>query len=90
MSIKFVAIDFETANARRNSACSLGMILYDNGEYSRKSWLIKPEPLDLHPFNIQIHGITPQMVCNAPTFKEVWHEIRDILETNIIEFKFQQ
>lgn len=45
MSIKFVAIDFETANTRRNSACALGMVLYDNGVYTRKSWLIKPEPM---------------------------------------------
>lgn len=84
MAIKFVAIDFETANARRNSACSLGMIQYENGAYTRKSWLIKPEPLDFNPFNIQIHGITPQMVRKAPTFEEVWHEISDMLESNIV------
>ncbi len=84
MPIKFVAIDFETANTRRNSACALGMVLYDDGVYTRKSWLIKPEPLDFHPFNIQIHGITPQMVRYAPTFEEVWYEIQDILETNIV------
>ncbi|MDW7670350.1 MAG: exonuclease domain-containing protein [Bacillota bacterium] len=84
MSIKFVAIDFETANARRNSACSLGMIQYEYDEYTRKSWLIKPEPLDFHPFNIQIHGITPQMVLKAPTFEEVWQEVSDVLESNIV------
>ena len=84
MPIKFVAIDFETANNRRNSACALGMVIYDNGECIRKSWLIKPEPLEFNPFNIQIHGITPQMVNNAPTFKELWHEVSDILESKIV------
>ena len=84
MPIKFVAIDFETANARRNSACALGMVIYDNGVTIRKSWLIKPEPLDFHPFNIQIHGITPQMVRNAPTFDEMWREISDVFESSIV------
>ncbi len=84
MPIKFVAIDFETANARRNNACSLGMIQCENGEHTRKSWLIKPEPLDFHPFNIQIHAITPQMVRNASTFEKMRHEISYILESNIV------
>ena len=84
MPMKFVAIDFETANARRNSACSLGVIQHEDGVYSRQSWLIKPEPLEFTPFNIQIHGITPQMVRNAPTFEEVWQEFREVLESNIV------
>ncbi len=60
------------------------MIQYEDGTYTRKSWLIKPEPFEFHPFNIQIHGITPQMVGNAPTFDEVWYEISDVLESNIV------
>ena len=39
----FVAIDFETANEKRNSACSIGLtVVKDNKIVEEKYFLIKP------------------------------------------------
>lgn len=74
--MNFTAIDFETANARRGSACEIGVVVVENGEIvNRFSHLIRPEPLHFDPRNIAIHGITPEDVRDAPTFFEAWTEL---------------
>lgn len=71
--MKFTAIDFETANSSRASACAVGLAIVDNGELVAQFYqLIRPDPLIFDPFNISIHGITPEDVADAPTFAELW------------------
>lgn len=82
--MKYVTIDFETANSSLSSACSVGIVICNNGKIiDEKYYLINPD----EPFNsgnILIHGITPDMVCNAPYFYEIWDEIYDMLNENIV------
>ncbi|SEN97060.1 DNA polymerase-3 subunit epsilon [Paenibacillus sophorae] len=71
----FVAIDFETANAGRASACALGLVEVKGGSIvSEQAWLINPEQR-FDRRNIAIHGITPEMVAGQPTFRELWPAI---------------
>ena len=71
--MKFTAIDFETANASRASACAIGLVMVENGQIvGRMSHLIRPDPLDFDPFNVSIHGISAADVKDAPTFSELW------------------
>lgn len=76
----FVAIDFETANANRSSACSLGLVEVQGGVItSEQVWLIDPQqPFDYR--NTQIHGITPAMINGMPTFYELWPTIEPLLQ----------
>ena len=68
----FIAIDFETANESRDSACQIGITTVQNGAIKEvKSWLINPEQ-SFNYFNTSIHGITEEMVKDEPTFKELW------------------
>lgn len=70
----FLAIDFETANRNRNSACALGLVkVIDNQIVNYESYLIKP-PNSYFEFTY-IHGISYHEVKNAPTFKELWSQI---------------
>lgn len=61
MGLDFVAIDFETANASRASACAVGLAVVEGGVVtSQDGWLIRP-PGGAGRFdrrNIAIHGIT--------------------------------
>lgn len=71
----FVAIDFETANSDRDSACQIGITTVLNGKIKDvKCWFINPET-HFDFFNTLIHGITEDKVKNALTFKELWPEI---------------
>jgi len=75
---RFIAIDFETANNERNSACALGIVVVENliitDQYST---LIKP-PTSYFTFT-NIHGITWQDVQDQPSFKELWPKIKNYL-----------
>ncbi len=74
--MRFAAIDFETASGARVSACSLGIAVVENAVIvARREWLIRPPSLYFSPFNIAVHGITPEMVADAPEFDRLWPEM---------------
>ena len=71
--MSWVAIDFETANETRGSACALGVAIVEAGQViDRASWLIRPPTLDFNPYNVMIHGITAADVAAEPAFDSLW------------------
>ncbi len=83
--LNFCAIDFETATHERHSACEMGICVVENGEIvSTKTWLKPPSYPYFHPRNIDVHGITPNEVSDAPTFDEIWHEAQDLMYGNLM------
>ena len=67
MSYDFISIDFETANKKYDSACSVGIVAVTNGEIVDTYYsLINPES-EFDSSNIEIHGITPEDIADAPT-----------------------
>ena len=74
----FVAIDFETANGRRCSVCSVGMIIVRGGEIVDRFYsLIKPTPNYYSYWTTEIHGLTQSDTDSAPTFPEVWAQVQE-------------
>lgn len=81
----FVALDFETANEKRHSPCSLGVCVVEHNEVVlEKYWLIKPRDLRFAPMNIWIHGIREGDVVNEAEFDVLWEEIRPLLEGKLV------
>ncbi|MGL4763062.1 MAG: exonuclease domain-containing protein [Sarcina sp.] len=81
---KILAIDFETANEFHDKACSIGIAIYENGEINlSKEFLINPETY-FNKTNISIHGITEDMVKDAPTFPTVWKNIFDMIDSRTL------
>ena len=77
-SLDFTAIDFETANPARGSACAVGVAkVRDGAVIDSASWLIKPPKGldDFHRMNVGIHGITPEHVADAPGWDRVFAEV---------------
>ncbi len=71
----FAAIDFETANSRYYSACSLGVVLFENGKIAKRNlYMINPD-CNFAPENVAIHGITRAQVADAPKFDALWPEL---------------
>jgi DNA polymerase-3 subunit epsilon len=67
----FAAIDFETANNRRNSACSVSIVtVRDNEIEDQVTYLIRP-PTRYFEFT-DIHGIRWEDVEDMPSFGELW------------------
>jgi DNA polymerase III subunit epsilon len=75
----FVAIDFETANRSRESACSIGMVRVEKGQIVQKEhYLIRPYQPEFE--FTYIHGICWEDVAKEPTFGERWPEIEAVLK----------
>lgn len=83
-NVEYVTIDFETANANLTSACSVGLVGARKGQIVfEKYYLINPnEPFNSQ--NIAIHGITPEIVAKEKTFPEIWDEIYELIDGNIV------
>mgnify|MGYP000252452287 CR=1 FL=1 len=63
----FVAIDFETMTPELTSACAIGLVRVHNGVISQKFYsLIKPIPDSRTERNTHVHGLTDEMVADAP------------------------
>ena len=77
-SLRTIAIDFETANEQRGSACSVGLAWIEEGEVVRvEERLIRPRDMRFSPFNVAIHGIRPEDVEDADEFPQVMDEFAD-------------
>lgn len=74
MSDSFLAIDFETANQSRDSACSVGLVRVEKNKIVRKTVHLIQPPYKNFVFTY-IHGISWKDVALAPTFKELWADI---------------
>lgn len=83
--MNFTAIDFETANANRSSACALGLVEVRAGIITNEHvWLIDPEQR-FDGRNIAIHGITPSMIHGKPTFSELWKtQLEPLLQGQVV------
>ncbi len=81
----FTALDFETANHRRDSACQIGIaVVRDSKIVDRGCWLIRPEPLSFNLRNIEVHGIRPHQVQKEPCFGELWSTLQPYLATDCL------
>lgn len=90
-SVDFIAIDFETANNKLSSACSLGLVFVkDHTIVDEKYYLIQPPTLEFDSDNTRIHGMTAEDVRNAKRFEGIWDEIKEYFEgTTIIAHNAQ-
>lgn len=85
--LDYTAIDFETANAYRGSPCAVGLVRVRNGRIvDERRWLIRPpEAADwFDGFNTWVHGITAEMVANAPRWKDVLPSIIEFIGHDVV------
>jgi DNA polymerase-3 subunit epsilon len=80
MMSTILAIDFETANYDRDSACAVGMAVVEDGCITdSESFLIRP-PSSWFTFT-HIHGLTWEDVENEPSFTELWPTLSSYIDT---------
>lgn len=80
----FIAIDFETANPQRVSACAIGYArISDHKMIETNGYLIKP--IGGHaPFQSKIHGIKNEHTFDKPNFGELFPNIKDIFNYPLV------
>ena len=74
MSLDFTATDFETANSYRGSSCSVGLVKVRDDQIADESYTLVHPPARFDyfdDFNTWLHGISAQMVADAPSWRQV-------------------
>lgn len=90
MKNDFVAFDVETANDKRNSICSVGLVKFKNKEIIESYYsLVNPQDY-FDPFNVSIHGITQKNVEDSPTFPEIKESIINFIDDLPVVAHFAQ
>ena len=61
--------------------CSVGIVTVEQGEIVEEYHaLIQPPENEYNYYNIKVHGITPQMTLNEPSFYRIYPEIKKRLQ----------
>ncbi|WP_337017863.1 3'-5' exonuclease [Oceanobacillus massiliensis] len=82
--MNFVAIDFETANEKRHSACAVGLVVANEHEIIDEYYSLINPLTGFRSFNTYIHGISEEDVIDAPTFAELWPTLQPYLMNNLV------
>jgi DNA polymerase-3 subunit epsilon len=72
--LRFAAIDFETADYWRDSACAVGVVKVQDDKIVHRHYELVRPPRQEFVFS-WLHGITWDDVCAAPEFGAVWRRI---------------
>ncbi len=76
--MELVAIDFETADNGRDSACAVGLARIVDGKVTDQSYhLIRPPRREF--LYTHIHGLTWDDVVAAPTFAALWPALEEFI-----------
>jgi len=82
--VNYTFIDVETANRKNDAICAIGIVETDGTKVIDTFYsLINPEEY-FDDKNIEIHGITPQLVASKPTITEAWPQMKPYFEGHII------
>ena len=84
MRDRYIAFDVETPNYANNRMSAIGVAVIENGEIADEFYtLVNPEA-HFDPFNIELTGITPKLVADAPTFPELWTELEPLMDSGLL------
>lgn len=77
--LRFAAIDFETADYGRDSACAIGVVVVEGTRIVERHYSLLRPPRRQFQFT-HVHGLTYRDVANAPSFREHWPTVASILQ----------
>lgn len=82
----FVAIDVETANNQPSSVCAIGAVKVTDGVISDRYYtLVRPTPnFYFSYFTNEIHGIGRKDTDCAPTFAEIWPDLKRFIGSSTL------
>lgn len=81
---RYIVCDVETPDKLNSYICSIGLTIVENEKITDTKYSLIKSNCEFNENNVKIHGITKDMVADAPTFFEFWNENFNIFENNIV------
>lgn len=82
--MRFVVVDVETANSDLSSICQIGIASFRDGALDGSFVsLVNPEDY-FDGICVSIHGIDEEKVRGAPKWREIYSEVKTLLQGNIV------
>ena len=75
----FTAVDFETSAYKRASACAVGAVRGRGGVVVDTFYTLLRPPTSREWMFTEVHNITRSMVADAPTFPEIWPDLKAMI-----------
>ena len=83
--MKFLTIDFEVSSRYMYSPCAVAIYQFTDSSYSKIfSTLINSGDVLFEPKLVKLHGITQEMVKDAPSVYEVMQDVCKIIKDNFL------
>jgi DNA polymerase-3 subunit epsilon len=76
---RFAALDFETADYGRDSACAVAVVVAEQGTIVNQLYALIRPPRREFVFSY-LHGIKWEDVAREPSFGELWPRLADMLQ----------
>ncbi len=84
MENRYIAFDVETPNSRNDRMSAIGVCVIENGSIQEEYYsLIDPETY-FNRFNIELTGISPELVRGKPTFAELWRSLGPVFDSGLL------
>lgn len=81
---RYFVFDVETPNWSNDRISSIGFVLIEDDQITKTGeYLVNPEAR-FHDKNIELTGITPNAVKDAPLFPEVWTKLTPLVDGSIL------
>ena len=81
---RYIAFDVETPNHNNDRISAIGISIIENGKVIDEFYsLVNPETY-FDAFNIELTGISEELVADKPTFSELWETIEPIMSSGTL------
>ncbi|WP_372421995.1 exonuclease domain-containing protein [Salinarimonas chemoclinalis] len=80
----YCVLDVETASSDCGSICQIGIVRVADGAIVEEHVTLVDPRCGFSPFNIRVHGIRPEDVAGAPTFRGLYAELRERLTGRLV------
>ena len=81
---RIISLDFETANNKRASVCSIGYVVEENGAIIKEEEIIVNPKAEFSNINVKIHRIKDADVQYAPTWDIVWKQVEKYITNSTL------
>lgn len=84
MGQRYIAFDVETPNRFNNRMSAIGITVLEDGRVAEEFYTLVDPEARFDYFNVQLTGITPELVAGAPDFPRLWERIEPIMESGLL------